>query len=97
VTIDLCAYFLVFNSFPLVYLSVTVPIPCSFYLSCSVLQLVFRDDDSPRRSFIVDISFCYPGFVFIITDQFDNCSFYLCEEWSWNFGGVCIESVACFW
>ena len=29
----------VFNFVPLVYLSVTIPIPCSFYHNCSVVQL----------------------------------------------------------
>ena len=31
-----------------------------------------RDTDSPRSSFTVENSFCYPGFV--IPDEFENCS-----------------------
>ena len=30
--------------------------------------------DSPRSSFIVEISFCYPGF-FVIPNEFENCFF----------------------
>jgi hypothetical protein len=29
---------------------------------------------------------------FVILDLFKNCSFYLCEELSWNFDGDCTES-----
>ena len=49
----------------------------------------------PRSSFIVENSFCYPG-VFVIPDEFANCSFELYEELSWNFDGDCSESVDCF-
>ena len=51
---------------------------------------------SPRYSFIVESIFCYPGF-FVIPDEFENCSFQLYEEWSWNSNGACIEFVYCFW
>ena len=77
------------------WLTVSVPIPCSFYHYCSVVQLVVRDGDAPS-SFIVENCFPYPG-LFVIPDEFENCSFYLCEELSWNFYGDCIESVDCFW
>jgi hypothetical protein len=36
-------------------------------------------------------------FVFVIPDEFENCSFCICEALSWNFDGDCIESVDCFW
>jgi hypothetical protein len=39
--------------------------------------------------------FRYPGF-FVISYEFENCSFYLCEELSWNFDGDCIESADFF-
>jgi hypothetical protein len=39
VTIGVWVHFCVFNSIPLIYLSVTVPVPCSFYHNCSVVQL----------------------------------------------------------
>ena len=63
-----------------------------FNHNCSVVEL---EVNSPRSSFIAENSFCYPGF-FVIPDEFENCSFYLCEELSWNFDGDCIESVDCF-
>ena len=40
-----------------------VPVPCNFYHNCSVVQLEVRDGDSPRSSFIVENSVCYPGFL----------------------------------
>ena len=42
VTIGMWVHFWVFNSIPLIYLSVTVPVPCSFYHNCSVVQLEVR-------------------------------------------------------
>jgi hypothetical protein len=89
-------HFWVFSSIPLIYLSVAVPVPCSFYHNCSVVQLEIRHSDSPRGSFIVEHGFCYPGF-FVIPVEFANFPFYLDEELSWNFDGDCIESVDCFW
>ena len=75
--------------------SISVPIPFCFHHYCSVVQLVVRDVDSPS-SFIVKNNFPYPEF-FVIPDEFENCSFYLCEELSWNFDEDCIEFVDCFW
>ena len=37
VTIGVWVHFWVFNSIPLVYLSVALPVPCSFYHNCSVV------------------------------------------------------------
>ena len=39
VTIGVWVHFWVFNSIPLVYLSVSIPVPCSFYHNCSVVKL----------------------------------------------------------
>jgi hypothetical protein len=39
VTIGVWVHFWVFNSILLVYLAVIVPVPCSFYHNCSVVQL----------------------------------------------------------
>jgi hypothetical protein len=50
-------YFWVFNSIPLIDMSISILIPCSFYHYCSVVQLEVRDGDSPRSS-IVKNSFC---------------------------------------
>jgi hypothetical protein len=51
VTICVWVHFWVFNSIPLIYLSVTVPIPSSVYQYCSVVQLVVRDGESPQKFF----------------------------------------------
>ena len=88
-TIGVWFDFSVFNSIPLIYLPFTVQITCSFYHHCSMLQLEVRD------SFLVENSFCYPGFL-VIPNEFENCSFYRFEELSWNFDGDCIEYVDCF-
>jgi len=79
VTVGVWVHFWVFNSIPLVYLPVSVPIPYSFYHYCSVILLEIRDGDSPRSPFIVEDSLkIYWGFV--IPNEFANCSFYLYEE-----------------
>ena len=51
VTIGVWVHFWVFNSIPLIYLPVSVPIPCSFYHYCSVVQLEVRDGDFPKSFF----------------------------------------------
>ena len=52
-------YFWVFSSIPLIKMSVSVPIPCSFHHYCSVVKFEVRDGDSPNRSFIVKNCFCF--------------------------------------
>jgi hypothetical protein len=67
----------VFSSIPLICLPVTVPISCSFYHNCSVVQLEVRDGDFPRSSFIVENSSHYPRFFVILGIcyfEFANCS-----------------------
>jgi hypothetical protein len=66
-----------------------------FYHEKTVIQLEFRDGDSPRSSFSVENSFCYTEFP-VIPDEFGYCFFHLYEELSWNFDGDCIESVDFF-
>jgi hypothetical protein len=39
VAIGVWVHFWVFNCIPLVYLSVAIPVPCSFYHNCSVVEL----------------------------------------------------------
>ena len=68
VTIGVWVHFWVFNSILLIFLPISVPIPYSFYHYCSVIQLEVRDSDFSRSSFIVENSFCYPGF-FVIADE----------------------------
>jgi hypothetical protein len=72
--IGVWVYFWVFKSIPLIYLPVTVPVPCSFYQYCSVVQLGVSNSDSTRISLIVENSFHYSGF-FVIPNEFANCSF----------------------
>jgi hypothetical protein len=54
--------FLVSSSIPLIYLPFSVPILCSFYHSCSVVQLEVRDGDFPQKFFIVKNCLSCPGF-----------------------------------
>ena len=63
VTIHVWIHFWVFNSIPLMYLSVIVPVPFSFYHYCSVVKLEVGDGDSTRGSFIVENSFALWGFL----------------------------------
>jgi hypothetical protein len=56
VTIGVWVHFWLFNSIPLIYLSVALPVPCSFYHNCSGVQLEVRNGDSTRGSFIVENS-----------------------------------------
>jgi hypothetical protein len=87
-------HFWVFNSSPLIYLPVTVPIPHSFYHDCSVAQLEGRDGDSHRRYFIVEDSFSCPGF-FCYSKWI--CKLLFLILWSWNFYEDCVKYVDCFW
>ena len=52
----------VFNLFPLVLLSVFMPIPSCFQYCNSVVEFKVRDCDVSRCSFIVQDYFGYPGF-----------------------------------
>lgn len=91
--IGIWVYFWVIDSLPLIDTSVSVPIPCGLYYYCFVAQPEVRDGDSPR-AFIADNCFGYPG-ILVFPDEVENCSF--CDELCWNFDGVCIDSVDCFW
>ena len=78
-------YFEVFNLTPLTNLSVSMPIPYSFYYDCSVVQLEVRDGDASRSSFIVQDCFSYPVFVFYLFVCFfpykvDSFSFMVCKK-----------------
>ena len=74
VTIAVWVCLQVFNSIPLIFLPITVPISCSFYHYCPVVQIEFRDRGSHRSSFIVENIFHYPGFL-VIPNEFANCHF----------------------
>jgi hypothetical protein len=84
VNIGVWIHFWVFNSSPLIYLSVIVPVPCFFLFfvfnhNCSVVQLEVSHGDSTRSSLIVENSFCYSSFFsfffFVIPVEFANCPF----------------------
>jgi hypothetical protein len=49
----------------------------------------------PELVLLLRIIFTILGF-FLIPNEFENCSFYLCEKLSWNVDGDFIESVYCF-
>jgi hypothetical protein len=49
-------------SIPLISLSVSVPIPCSLYHDCSVVQLEGRDGDSRRLCLLLRTVFDNLGF-----------------------------------
>jgi hypothetical protein len=61
VFISVWFYFWVSNSIPLFNLSVSVPIPCSFFYYCFVVELEVRDADSSQSSFIIKNYFHYSG------------------------------------
>jgi hypothetical protein len=88
-------HFCVWNSFPLIYLSVTVPLSCSifvFYHNSSIVQLNAGMVIPPEALLLFRIVFDILDFFFIFPDVFANCPFYLSEELSWKFNGDCIES-----
>ena len=62
-TIGVWVHFWVFNSIPLIYMPVIVPVPCSFYHNCSIVQLEARDDNSPRIFLLLRIVFPILGFL----------------------------------
>jgi hypothetical protein len=67
-----------------------------FYHYSFAVQLEIKESDSLGSIFIVENCFGYPE-LFVFLYEVDYCSFYVCEEVSWNFDGDCIESVDCFW
>ena len=84
VRIHLCIH----NSIPLIYLPVTVPIPCSFYYDCSVVQVEVKDGDSTEVLLLLSIDFAI--FIFVVVVLLLQINVQLYEELSWNFDGDCI-------
>jgi hypothetical protein len=80
-TIGVWVYVWVFHPIPLIYLPVSVPIPCVFFFLnhyCSVVQLEFSVGDSREvllllRTVFAILSFCY-------SNEFEHCYFYLCAQ-----------------
>jgi hypothetical protein len=96
VTITVWFYLCLFNSILLINMSVSPPIPCSFYHYCSVVKLEVRVGDPSSHSFIIKNCFLYSGF-FAFPGEFENCSFHVFEKLCWDFDGDCIESINCLW
>jgi hypothetical protein len=57
VTMGVWVHVWFFSFIPLIFLSVSVEIPYSFYHYCPVMQLEDRDADSPRRFLLLRIVF----------------------------------------
>jgi hypothetical protein len=90
------SYLWVFNSIPLVSLTVFMSIPWGFYYYCSVAQLDIRDGENFRSSFVVqDCCLSYPEGFF--SCDIENLALKVCEEFCWNFVRNYIEPVDCFW
>ena len=64
----------VFDSVPLVVLSVLMLIPGCFQYCSSVVEFEVRDYDASRSSFTVQHCFDYPGF-FAFPYEVEYCSF----------------------
>jgi hypothetical protein len=62
VSINVWFYFCVFDSIPLINVSVSVPICCSLYHYCSVVKLEVRDVDSPTVLLLLRSIFTILGF-----------------------------------
>ena len=96
VFIGMWTYVRVFDSIPLIHVSIFVPISNCFYYYSSIVQLDVKNSDASRSSFIVQDCFSFPRF-FAFPYQVEYCSFQVCEELCWDFDGDCIDSVDCFW
>ena len=89
-------YFWVFILIPLINMSLLIPIPCSFYYYCSVVQLESKDYCASRCSFIVQESFSYPvAFYFFRWNEY--WSFKVCKGLYWSLMGIAQISIDFFW
>ena len=69
------AYFWVFDSIPLINLSISIPIPYSSYYYCSVVQLEIRDGNNLWKFFYC---FSFLGF-FVFPYEVQLCSLKVCK------------------
>jgi hypothetical protein len=97
VTIGVWVHSWVFSSIPLIYMSVAVPVPWSFYHNCSVVQPEVRHGDSTRGSLLLRIVFVILSFLLFQMNLQIGLSNSVKYWLSWSFDGDCIESVDCFW
>ena len=86
----------VFNSIPLINVSVFMSISSCFHYCGSVIEFEVWDGNASGSTFIVQDCFGYPGF-FVFPYKVDYCSLKVCEEFLWDFDGDCIESIDYFW
>jgi hypothetical protein len=95
--------FWVFISILLIYLSVSLPIPCRvsvclfvcFNQCCFVVQLEVTHGKFFESHLIVENCFLYPE-VLVFPYEVQNCSFHVYKESCWNFDEDWIEFVNCF-
>ena len=79
---------------PLIYVSVSVPVPYCYGYCSFVVQSEVRDCDSSNTVLFSQVSFGYLGsFVFLY--RFQNYLFQFCEKCHWYFDRDCIESIDC--
>ena len=86
----------VFNSIPMVDLSVFMPVPSCFHFCSSIIELEAKDGDPFKSSFIVQDYFGCPGF-FVFPYEVEYCSLKDCKKLCWDFDGNCIEAIDCYW
>jgi hypothetical protein len=96
VSIGAWVYLWVFDSLPLINLSVLMPLPQGLRYSCSVVDLEVRHGNTATHSFIVQDCFSYPGFL-IFPSEVENCSFEVCKKLCWSFDRNYTEFIDCFW
>jgi hypothetical protein len=87
------------NCIQLINMFISVPIPCSVYHYCSVVQHEVRYSNSSWSSFIVEDCLRYHSFVclFVFPHEDENLSFKAYKKLCGSFDGYGIESVDCFW
>ena len=74
VLIGVQIYVNVFDSIPLVHVSVFMPILNFSHYYSSIVELEVRDGDTSRSSFLVQDCFSYPGF-FVFPYEVEYCFF----------------------
>jgi hypothetical protein len=72
-------YCCVFNSIPLIDMSVSVLLSHSSYHYESVVQIKVRDGESSRSSSTVNNCFRYPG-IYVFLYEIEICSFHVLED-----------------
>ena len=91
--ISMWFYFWIFYSITLINLTVSVQIPCSFFIPIALLHSLRSGMLIPPELFLL-LSLV---FAFFFLNEFQNCTFYVYEEMCCDFDGDCIESIDCLW